>query len=263
MEWFAVDWHAAIVRRWRDAGVRMREEREAGVARTLAGVTVVVTGSLAGFSRDEAKEAILARGGKASGSVSKKTSFVVAGGVTGQQARQGPRARGPGARRGRVRGAAPGRSGVGRTRGGPRRRRRRGAGRRGLDSPAMSGITRDQVAHLAHLARIELTRAELDRFAGQLDAVVDAVAAVAQVAGEDVPATSHPVPLTNVTRPDVVVAPLGTRGRLSRGRPPRRSSASGCRGSWARRRERRRDLGPRRPRRAATGRGRGRRDAAG
>lgn len=79
----------------------------------------------------------------------------------------------------------------------------------------MSGITRDQVAHLSHLARIELTDAELDRFAGQLDAVVDAVAAVAQVAGEDVPATSHPVPLTNVTRPDVVVPPLGTEAALS------------------------------------------------
>ncbi len=85
VEWFAIDWHAEIVRRWRDAGVRMREEREAGVARTLQGVTVVVTGSLAGFSRDEAREAILARGGKASGSVSRKTSFVVAGDSPGSK----------------------------------------------------------------------------------------------------------------------------------------------------------------------------------
>ncbi len=79
----------------------------------------------------------------------------------------------------------------------------------------MSGITRDQVAHLAHLARIELTEDELDRFAGQLDAVVDAVAAVAEVAADDVPATSHPVPLTNVTRPDVVVPPLGAQAVLA------------------------------------------------
>lgn len=79
----------------------------------------------------------------------------------------------------------------------------------------MSGITRDQVAHLAHLARIELTEEELDRFAGQLGAVVDAVAAVAEVAGDDVPATSHPVPLTNVTRPDVVVPPLGAQAALA------------------------------------------------
>lgn len=68
----------------------------------------------------------------------------------------------------------------------------------------MSAISRDEVSHLAHLARIDLTDAELDRLAGQLDAIVDAVATVSAVAGEDVPATSHPMPLTNVTRPDVV-----------------------------------------------------------
>ncbi|MFZ5871492.1 MAG: Asp-tRNA(Asn)/Glu-tRNA(Gln) amidotransferase subunit GatC [Actinomycetota bacterium] len=68
----------------------------------------------------------------------------------------------------------------------------------------MSAISRDEVSHLAHLARIDLTDAELDRLAGQLDAIVDAVATVSAVAGEDVPATSHPLPLTNVMRPDVV-----------------------------------------------------------
>jgi DNA ligase (NAD+) len=78
-EWFTVDWHRAIVQKWRDAGVRMVDEREEGVPRTLVGLTIVVTGSLDSFSRDEAKEAILARGGKASGSVSKKTDYVVAG----------------------------------------------------------------------------------------------------------------------------------------------------------------------------------------
>jgi DNA ligase (NAD+) len=84
-EWFTVDWHRAIVDKWRSAGVRMEDERDAGVARTLDGLSIVVTGSLAGFSRDEAKEAIVARGGKAAGSVSKKTAFVVAGDSPGSK----------------------------------------------------------------------------------------------------------------------------------------------------------------------------------
>ncbi|MFI7587818.1 Asp-tRNA(Asn)/Glu-tRNA(Gln) amidotransferase subunit GatC [Spongisporangium articulatum] len=66
----------------------------------------------------------------------------------------------------------------------------------------MSAISRDEVAHLAHLARIDLTPEELDRMAGQLDVILGAVATVTQVAGDDVPATSHPMPLVNVTRPD-------------------------------------------------------------
>lgn len=78
LEWFAVDWHRSIVERWRAAGVTMAEEREA-VAQTLSGLTVVVTGTLAGFTREGAQEAIVSRGGKAAGSVSKKTSYVVAG----------------------------------------------------------------------------------------------------------------------------------------------------------------------------------------
>ena len=84
-EWFTVDWHRAIVQKWREAGVRMADERDAGVPRTLAGLTIVVTGSLNGFSRDEAKEAILARGGKAAASVSKKTNYVVAGDSPGSK----------------------------------------------------------------------------------------------------------------------------------------------------------------------------------
>jgi DNA ligase (NAD+) len=79
VEWFAVDWHVGIVTKWRAAGVVMADERDESVERTLEGLTIVVTGSLEGLSRDEAKEAILARGGKAAGSVSKKTSFVVVG----------------------------------------------------------------------------------------------------------------------------------------------------------------------------------------
>lgn len=84
-EWFTVDWHRAIVEKWRSAGVRMADERDISVPRTLEGLTVVVTGSLAGFSRDDAKEAILARGGKAAGSVSKKTDYVVAGDSPGSK----------------------------------------------------------------------------------------------------------------------------------------------------------------------------------
>jgi len=66
----------------------------------------------------------------------------------------------------------------------------------------MSAISREEVAHLASLARIDLSPAELDKLAGQLDVILGAVATVREVAGDDVPATSHPMPLTNVTRPD-------------------------------------------------------------
>jgi DNA ligase (NAD+) len=85
-EWFTVDWHASIVARWTEAGVRMADEIDTSTPKTLAGVTVVVTGSLEGFTRDGAKEAILARGGRASGSVSKKTDFVVVGASPGSKA---------------------------------------------------------------------------------------------------------------------------------------------------------------------------------
>ncbi|WP_372463663.1 NAD-dependent DNA ligase LigA [Arthrobacter hankyongi] len=78
-EWFAVDWHREILDRWKEAGVRMADEADESMPRTLEGLTVVVTGTLPNFSRDEAKEAIVIRGGKASGSVSKNTSYVVAG----------------------------------------------------------------------------------------------------------------------------------------------------------------------------------------
>jgi DNA ligase (NAD+) len=78
-EWFAVDWHRDIVRKWRDAGVRMADERTDEGPRPLAGMTLVVTGTLATHSRDQATEAVTSRGGKVSGSVSKKTAFVVVG----------------------------------------------------------------------------------------------------------------------------------------------------------------------------------------
>jgi DNA ligase (NAD+) len=84
-EWFTVDWHRAIVDKWRAAGVRMEDERDESIQRTLEGLSIVVTGSLSGFSRDDAKEAIVARGGKAASSVSKKTAYVVAGDLPGSK----------------------------------------------------------------------------------------------------------------------------------------------------------------------------------
>ncbi len=80
-EWFQVGWHREIVERWRRAGVRMEEEAPAvsELPQTLAGLTFVVTGTLAGHTRDEAGAELTARGGKVTGSVSKKTSFLIAG----------------------------------------------------------------------------------------------------------------------------------------------------------------------------------------
>jgi DNA ligase (NAD+) len=78
-EWFAVDWHREIIQKWRAAGVVMADERVETGPRTLDGLTVVVTGTLAGYTRDRAAEEITSRGGKVSGSVSKKTGFVVVG----------------------------------------------------------------------------------------------------------------------------------------------------------------------------------------
>ncbi|WP_326825230.1 NAD-dependent DNA ligase LigA [Streptosporangium sp. NBC_01756] len=79
-EWFQVGWHKEIVDRWKAAGVRMEDEAPADrLPQTLAGLTFVVTGTLAAYTRDEAGAVLASRGGKVSGSVSKKTSFVVAG----------------------------------------------------------------------------------------------------------------------------------------------------------------------------------------
>jgi DNA ligase (NAD+) len=81
-DWFAEDWHRAIVAKWRDAGVRLEDpdyDPNRAAARLLAGLTVVITGTLPGFSREEAAEAVRAAGGKVTSSVSKKTDFVVAG----------------------------------------------------------------------------------------------------------------------------------------------------------------------------------------
>lgn len=72
----------------------------------------------------------------------------------------------------------------------------------------MAVITRAEVAHVARLARIATTEAELDRLAGELDVILAAVARVGEVVRPDVPPTSHPLPLTNVARPDEVTACL-------------------------------------------------------
>nr|WP_236751019.1 NAD-dependent DNA ligase LigA [Actinoalloteichus hymeniacidonis] len=84
-EWFAVDWHRDVVDKWRRAGVRMEDEQYDSVPRTLEGLSIVVTGSLETYSRDEAKEAVMVRGGRPASSVSKKTAFVVVGDAPGSK----------------------------------------------------------------------------------------------------------------------------------------------------------------------------------
>ncbi|MDU0478457.1 NAD-dependent DNA ligase LigA [Staphylococcus chromogenes] len=78
-DWFDVDWHRAIVDSWAAAGVSMEDEVAELPEQTLTGLTIVVTGSLVNYTRDSVKEAIVSRGGKAAGSVSKKTDYVVVG----------------------------------------------------------------------------------------------------------------------------------------------------------------------------------------
>lgn len=79
----------------------------------------------------------------------------------------------------------------------------------------MASITRDEVAHLARLARLDLRPDELDHFAGQLDVILAAVARVGEVASEDIAPTSHALPLTNVMRPDEVRPSLPTADVLA------------------------------------------------
>ncbi len=76
-------------------------------------------------------------------------------------------------------------------------------------------ITVDQVAHLASLSRIALSGDEIDKLTGELGVIIDSIAKVSQVATADVPATSHPIPLSNVFRPDVVGATLSQEEALS------------------------------------------------
>ncbi|MEX1209825.1 MAG: Asp-tRNA(Asn)/Glu-tRNA(Gln) amidotransferase subunit GatC [Candidatus Nanopelagicales bacterium] len=79
----------------------------------------------------------------------------------------------------------------------------------------MSAITRAEVAHLAHLARLDIPDAELDHYAEQLDVILGAVARVSEVVADDIPPTSHPVPLVNVLRPDVIAPCLSREEALA------------------------------------------------
>ncbi|MEI8066842.1 MAG: Asp-tRNA(Asn)/Glu-tRNA(Gln) amidotransferase subunit GatC [Actinomycetes bacterium] len=79
----------------------------------------------------------------------------------------------------------------------------------------MTAISRDEVAHLAMLARIEMTDSELDHLASEMDVILGAVARVQEVAGQDVPPTSHPLALSNVFRDDVVIPSLTPEEALS------------------------------------------------
>ncbi len=84
-DWFAIDWHRAIVSKWEKAGVIMVAQAAAQVPQTLAGLTFVVTGGLESFTRDSIAETIVAHGGKAASSVSKKTDYVLVGSDPGSK----------------------------------------------------------------------------------------------------------------------------------------------------------------------------------
>ena len=88
VQWFDIDWHREIVEKWRAAGVSMVDIGITKGAQTLAGMTIVVTGSLENFTRDGVTEAITERGGKAASSVSKKTDYVVVGDAPGSKAQK-------------------------------------------------------------------------------------------------------------------------------------------------------------------------------
>ena len=85
VEWFEIDWHKEIIKKWEKAGVALVDAPKEKIPQTLAGITIVATGSLSGFTRDEITEAITSRGGKAASSVSSKTDFVVAGDSAGSK----------------------------------------------------------------------------------------------------------------------------------------------------------------------------------
>lgn len=79
----------------------------------------------------------------------------------------------------------------------------------------MPNISRDEVAHLANLARLAVTEDELTTFVGQLDVILESVAAVGEVAADDIPPTTHAVPLVNVFREDIAVPCLTQQQALS------------------------------------------------
>ncbi|MFZ1671335.1 MAG: BRCT domain-containing protein, partial [Candidatus Nanopelagicales bacterium] len=85
VEWFGEDWHRAVLEKWGQAGVRLAEERTSSGPLPLAGVTVVITGTLAGITRDEATAQLAELGAKVTGSVSKKTTALIAGDSPGSK----------------------------------------------------------------------------------------------------------------------------------------------------------------------------------
>ena len=85
VEWFSVDWHRKIISSWSAAGVSMVSAKSFDLPQTLAGLTIVVTGSLSQFTRDSIAEAITAHGGKASSSISKKTDYLLVGSDPGSK----------------------------------------------------------------------------------------------------------------------------------------------------------------------------------
>ena len=117
-EWFAVDWHREIVDRWAAAGVQFATPGHPGpgaaaaAGGVLAGLTVVATGSLEGFTREGAQEAIIAAGGKAASSVSKNTDFVAAGPGAGSKLAKAEELGHPSHRRRAVRATRDGRAGA-------------------------------------------------------------------------------------------------------------------------------------------------------
>ena len=88
IEWFEIDWHKTIIKKWKKAGVQLEETFINENPQTLAGLTLVVTGSLESFTRDGVDEVIVLHGGKSAGSVSKKTDFVVVGSEAGSKAKK-------------------------------------------------------------------------------------------------------------------------------------------------------------------------------
>ena len=85
IEWFSIDWHKQIIKKWEKAGVALVDVPKEKLKQSLKGLTIVVTGSLVDFSRDSATEAITSRGGKASSSISAKTDYLVAGDAAGSK----------------------------------------------------------------------------------------------------------------------------------------------------------------------------------
>ena len=85
VEWFNIDWHKQIIKKWEKAGVALVDAPKEKLKQSLKGLTIVVTGSLVDFSRDSATEAIISRGGKASSSISAKTDYLVAGDAAGSK----------------------------------------------------------------------------------------------------------------------------------------------------------------------------------